>query len=488
LLKQTSSTGMPSPHVTPAVPKAPTPNRPRQSSQQGSHGSSPKTSYVAPGTSKSMSPASQVQNPIVPKSILTKPQTSQQSTPMPHAQPTSPLPPIGPPPGMQGPPGMGISNLPPGLNGFPRGQGPMVPPGIGSGPHHGMAHNMPGFPPGPQNYRGFPPPGMHAPNPMSMGRGFPLDGPPGFGGMPGFGGPNQIPGFGMGMPSHSRQASGSFDKPNVESPIVAPTAQPIQRPTPIQRPSSVKPHEEGRPPGSDIDELASHLGSKALLDDADDVSEFPQDVPRRTSLQTHGSLRGNPLAFGFSDAPGQPRSDSYAPFGGSSNAGSVWSTPPIGFPMGGAPGWGNSPTSALFNSPFPSVMGAPRPNEQRVVWIRRMLCAACKTMAPRQAGPDGFLDANEVHAQIDGVRNATELPIQPPEIKEACDIFGDPTNGGGNFEYKEVAPGRLSQMKFVEGSGPTSALGEIGSPVPSHSVPVGGFSGRPFPGLGPQGF
>ncbi|KAF2787498.1 hypothetical protein K505DRAFT_411402 [Melanomma pulvis-pyrius CBS 109.77] len=494
LLKQNSSTGFPSPHVTPAIPKAPTPNRPRQSSHQGSHGSSPKTPQVAPGTSKSISPASQIHNPIVPKSILAKPQTSQQPTPMHHAQPTSPMPPMGLPPGMQGPPGMGISNLPPGLNGLNgmngfHGNGSMLP-GMMGGQRH-TSHNMPMFPPPTQNFRPFPPPGMHTPNSMPIGRGFPMDGPPGFGAMP-FGGPNQIPGFGMGMPPHSRQASGSFDKPSVDSPIAAPQAQPIQRPAPIQRPSSVKPHEGMKQQhGSDVDELADHLGSKALLDDADDLPEY-QEGTRRTSLQTHGSMRGIPMGFGFPDGPGQPRADSYAPFGGSSNTGSVWGTPPMPFAMSGTAGWGNSPTSGMFNNPF-SSLGGPRPGEQRIVWIRRMVCSACRTLTSRQPSQDGYMDASDVQQQVESTRVPSENPISVQEIKEACDIFGDPSNGGGSLEYKEASPnppnpGRLSHIKFVETGAPPPTLGEIGSPIPGHSVPVGGGFGRPFPGLGPQGF
>jgi actin-related protein len=478
LLKQ-NSTGFPSPHVTPAIPKAPTPNRPRQTSHQGSHGSSPKTPQVAPGASKSISPSSQTHNPIMPKSILTKPQTSHQQTPMHYAQPVSPMPHMGPPPGMQGPPGMNIGNLPPpglnglnGLNGF-HGNGSMMP-GMMGGPR---GHNMPIFPPpGSQNFR-FPPPGMHTPNAMPIGRGFPMDGPPGFGAMP-FGGPNQIPGFGLGMPPHSRQTSGSFDKLNVDNPIAAPLAQPIQRPAPIQRPSSVKPHEMKGRRGSDVDELADHLGSKALLDDAEDLLEY-QEGTRRTSLQTHGSMRGMPMGFGFPDGPGQPRTDSYAPFGGSSNTPSVWGTPPIPFSMSGAPGWGNSPTSGMFNNPFPSMMGGPRPGEQRIVWVRRQVSSACKTLN-RLPTQDGYVDVSDVQQNVDST-------ISLPEIKEACDIFGDPSNGGGSLEYKEVAPGRLSHIKFVETGAPPPILGEIGSPVPGHSIPVGGF-GRPFPGLGPQGF
>jgi hypothetical protein len=491
LLKQTSSTGVPSPHVTPAIPKAPTPNRPRQSSYQGSHGSSPKTPHVGLGTSKSMSPSSQAQNSIVPKSILTKPPTSQQPPPVHHAQSALPMPPIGPPPGMHGPPGMHMPNMPPGLNGFAHNQGPMMP-GM-AGPRLGMGPGMPMFPqPGTQNFRGFPPPGVHSPNPMPIGRGFPLEGPPGFPGMPAFGGPNQMPGFGVGLPSHSRQASGSFEKPNIESPIAAPQAQPIQRPAPIQRPSSVKPHEENhRPLGPDVDELANHLGSKALLDDADDVPDFPHTEPRRTSLQTHGSLRGAPLGFPFSDAPGQPRADSYAPFGSSSHGGSVWSTPPMPFPMHGAPGWGNSPTTGFFHNPS-VMMDKPRPGEQRIVWIRRLLCTVCKQIATRQpSDPEGFLDASEVLHQVESTRNPSEPPVSFEDVKEACDIFGDPSNGGGSLEYKEPTPNseHLTHIKFVEGAGHTATLGEIGSPVPGHSVPVGGgFGGRPFPGLGAQGF
>ncbi|KAL5371730.1 hypothetical protein DPSP01_014050 [Paraphaeosphaeria sporulosa] len=485
LLKQTSSTGMPSPHVTPAVPKAPTPSRPRQSSQQGSHGSSPKPS------SKSMSPTSQAQVPIVPKSILTKPPTSQQPNQAPPTQPTSPMPPIGPPPGMPIPPGMGMGTMPPGLNGFPGQMPGMIGPG----------RNMPMFPPQPvaQPFRGFPPPGMHAPNPMSMGRGFPMDGPPpGFGPMQGFPTPTHPPGFGMGMPSHSRQTSGSFGKQDADSPVGPPGAHPIQRPAPIQRPSSTKPHDDGL--GRDVDELANHLGSKALLDDAEDLDldEFNPTAARRRSTQPgHGSLRGAPLGFGFVDIPGPPRPDIPGPFAGSNNA-SVWGTPPMGgmpFPMPGA-GWGTSPTSNLFSNPFP-MMSTQRPHEQRgpgeqrLVWLRRIVCSTCKMLSMRQPGADGYMDAQEVQSHIESARGPNEPSVGMQEIKEACDIIGDHNNGGGSLEYKESPPGHLSHIKYVDASAiPPPTLGEIGSPIPSHSVPVGGGfgAGRPFPGLGPQGF
>ncbi|KAF2735042.1 hypothetical protein EJ04DRAFT_435784 [Polyplosphaeria fusca] len=482
LLKQSSSTGAPSPHVTPAIPKAPTPNRPRQSSRQGSHGSSPKMPYTALGAAKAMSPSSQAQNPIVPKSILTKPPTSQQPGPAHHAQPTSPMPHVGFPPGM-GP----LSTFPPGLNGFPHAQGPpmqgMMPSRPGPGPSLSMFSPQQ---PGSQNFRGFHPPNVHSPNPMPMGRGYPMDHPPGFSTpLPNYGGPNQLPGYGMPIHSHSRQASGSDPIGSAPAPIGSAPAQPIARPTPIQRPSSVKPHEENRRP-TEVDELADHLGSKALLDDADDIPEPPPD--RRTSLQGHGSMRGAPLAFPFPDAPGPHRPDVYAPFP-SSSAGSVWGTPPMPFPMMGSTGWGNSPTSGPFNSPF-SATGGPRPGEMRIVWLRRLICNACKdVMATRHTGPDVYIEASEVMDRVNAMQGPSELNISPQEVREACEIFGEPHNGGGSLDVRDTAPqsGILAGVKFTENIGPAPTLGEIGSPVPQPSVPVGGgFGGRPFQGLGSQ--
>jgi actin-related protein len=475
LLKQSSSSGMPSPQVTPALPKAPTPNRPRQTSQQDSHGSSPNTLQAAPKTSKSASPPN-AHGPTMPRSILTKPVGQQQNN-FQLGQQVPPMPPFGPPPGMPGPPGLNMGVMPPGLNGFP-GQGSMMPGMMGPRP------GMPPFPPqiGTQGFRGFPPPGM------PMGRGFPMDGPPGFGPMPGFGAPNQMPGFGMAMSPHSRQGSASLDRQlSTDSPVPGPHAQPIQRPAPIKRPSSNKAHDDDSRP--DVDDLADHLGSKALLDDAEDMPEPPE---RRASVQQHGSFRGAPMGFGFAEAPIPSRNDSFSAFG--APGGNIWGTPPMPFSLGSGASWGNSPTSSFFNNPFPvgNVRTNERgPNEQRIVWLRRLVCSACKTVAARQPTQDGYVEASEVHQQVNNLRHSSEPAATADEIKEACDIIDTTqTNGGGSLEYKESGPGRLSHIKFVDVAAPAPAtLGEIGSPVPSHSVLVGGFGNpRPFPGLGPQGF
>jgi hypothetical protein len=483
LLKQNSSTGVPSPHVTPALPKAPTPNRPRQSSQQGSHGSSPKTPNILPGPSKSISPTSQAQSSVVPKSILTKSLASQQQqTPMHQAVPGSPMPPFGPPPGMQAPPGMAM-NMPPGLGSLPHPYTPILAPGMPDA-RRSFSYNTGPFPhqPPSHGYSGLPPPGVQAPSPMSIQRGFPLNGPPGFSSappMPPYMGP-------IGIPSHSRGASGSFDRSGVESPIGAATSQPIQRPTPIQRPSSVKPHEENKPGHlSDVDEVASHLGSKALLDDVED--DVPPPEQRRTSMQQPGSMRGAPLGFEFGEAPGHPRADSY-PFGSASNAGSIWnSTPPMPFSMGGATGWGNSPTASVFHNPFTIKSTVPRrPGENRLIWIRRMVCAICKQLGLTSQTNDGSVEGRVLHNSIETMRPSNEAPISIEEIKESCDIFGDTVNGGGSLTYNENPQTGTLRIRFLENSGTPAGLGEIGSPVPGHSVPFGGS--RAFPGLGPQGF
>lgn len=128
-----------------------------------------------------------------------------------------------------------------------------------------------------------------------------------------------------------------------------------------------------------------------------------------------------------------------------------------------------------------------KPHEQRLVWLRRLVCSTCKTLAGRTSTLDGYIDAKEVQQHVEAVRNQLEPAVSLDEIKEACDIIDTtPTNGGGTLEYREHV-GQVTQIKFTDVTAPPPALGEIGSPVPSHSVLAGGF-GRPFPGLGPTAF
>jgi len=281
----------------------------------------------------------------------------------------------------------------------------------------------------------------------------------------------------MGIPSHSRQASGSFDK--AESPVVTPVAQPIQRPTPIGRPSSTKPNDEGKGPQlSDVDEVADHLGSKALLEDAiDDAEEGTPIEPRRTSLQPPGLIRTGSLGFGFSDIP--QSAAPFGTFGSAPSGGGIWGAPTSmsAFPLPrAAPGWGNSPTtSSMFANSNP--FHAPRPMEPPISMLRQALCSLCK-MKSFSTSADGFVDIADVEHLLPKALGV-DHPVTKADIRTACEIIGDRENGGGTLEYKENPNGTLSHIKYIEDSGlSNNPLGEIGSPVPEQSHPVH----RPFGG------
>lgn len=116
---------------------------------------------------------------------------------------------------------------------------------------------------------------------------------------------SQVPiGSGVGVTStHSRQTSASYDKPPFGEP--ATHAHPIARPAPIQRPLS-NPQQDGQ---KEMDDLSSHLGSSALLDDTDDTlggaqtdgrGGVPPGGPRPTRLAFGGSpMFSDPLGCKF---------------------------------------------------------------------------------------------------------------------------------------------------------------------------------------------
>ncbi|KAL1635289.1 Stress response protein nst1 [Neofusicoccum ribis] len=499
LISKQSSAGFPSPLVqvaTPNIPKAPTPSKPRQSSQQGSHGSSPKTPQVFPGTSKSVSPSNQ-HGSAVPRTILQKPQPQSQSSTLQHPQPASPMLPIGPPPGMHS----AFGGLPLGLNapspmqggmihGLNQPRGPMfphAPPPIGA--------QYPGFPA--PNGLPAPPPGMNVPG-MPLGRGFPgMAMPPGFGQpLPGMSAAGQIPGFSAPrdiMPSHSRQASGSG---SFDSPIGGPQAHPISRPAPIQRPSSVKPQEPSlehkRPGHTDVDELSNHLGSSALLDDSDEPMPTSAGEVRRASLAPSARSAGR-MGFGTSPLFTDVGTRGIDPFGLPSGGNSTWGTPtvPFGPPGMGGSTWGSPPTAGGWPTTVGSFgsVGAPlggphRPSISRPVSVRLMVCQACKQLAQNDASSDGFYDIPSVIRAIDsGIRIPTDAPVAEHEVVDICETEGDAHNGGG-FLRKKDGPDGVVAVKFEPDSANSAGgvripgqglhgLGEIGSPIPAHSTPFG---------------
>ncbi|KAF2760948.1 hypothetical protein EJ05DRAFT_508178 [Pseudovirgaria hyperparasitica] len=495
------------PIATPALPKAPTPIKPRQPSQQGSHGSSPKTPHVSIVPSKSTSPST-IASTGIPKQLLTRPSqhhgSSTQST-----QSSSPSQSLGPP---------GINHqhlnhgfggaMPPGLNGFIT-PSPLLPnmgqrgPGPGMPPMFPMHHQNPI----PSQFRGLGPPGPGMPPPPGMGgpgmmpphgQGYGLNAPPGFPApIPGIGMPMPGPGFREGLPSHSRQASGTMDSfngvPHVDDiPHGGYPPNPIARPTPIQRPSSVKPREDRPNNSTEVDDLSNHLGSKALLDDTDDPNETlaPNDVDSRRSSIPQGVSR---MPFGSAPngsmfpVPNRPRVESFG-LGGPSGASNMWSTPtgfgPMSAPgLPSAGGWGSSPTGRGL----PFGFGASRPSLPYAVSLRLRAIQAYRDLNASKSQYE-HCELNEILQRINS--NPNEAPTTPNDLKAVLETEGDNTNGGGLFHFHPS--GSRLFVTFEEGLdlARKSGVGEIGSPIQGHSIPHNPFNvpigNRPFPNLGPS--
>jgi len=318
--------GHASPHLpiaTPAIPKAPTPIRPRQASFQGSHSSSPKTSLPrVESSAASPSVHSQIHDLTVPPNG----KTSQPSGPSQTNQQTPPVTPVsvlaGPP---THPPG--LSNPPPIGNGFPAAFGPMMPNVTQRVPAHdpSMFPHQPHF--NGHQYRpfmapnGFPyPSGMNGVGLMRsfpQGRGGPVEpqmtslsmGPPiGSTTATHSAGSFSMPRENHSSHSHSRHSSATFERSHFENPALA---HPIARPAPIQRPSSTAPYQQrdsNRGPANvDIEDGNSHLGSSALLDDTD-VPMAPNGTHSRRGSMARGGPRsvrpGFDGALGFQDPIG----------------------------------------------------------------------------------------------------------------------------------------------------------------------------------------
>lgn len=295
--------------ATPVVPKAPTPVRLRQASFQESHNISPKTSQPASSsTTTSPGVTSGLQN-----GLSTLPAKSAvQETPVQPAQLPSRYSPRLSPAHISHPPG--LPSMPQAAgNVHPSAFGPPLSPTasqlpnpysnqhpIGSGPQRGF------MPP-----NGIPyPPGIGGPSHMGLGRGGTM-GPPlpqiSTGGFPGIN-TNDVGRYGMSRDnissqSHSRNTSASFDRTAFDTPSIPAQAQPIARPAPIKRPSSVAPYQQSEsfsPRNADVDDLSNHLGSSALIDDTDTIN-FQMDEHRHGSI-AHGVPRNGGQGFGATPA------------------------------------------------------------------------------------------------------------------------------------------------------------------------------------------
>lgn len=422
------------PVATPALPKAPTPMRARQASQQESSTASSSHSASASGLSQNPSP-----HPITPVHASPGPmgqpgkRTLSSGISMfggPHSpsHPASPPgipakmlphPPgsFGPPPGMSFPPGM---SHPPGFGGpgFP---GPI----------------MPSFPlPAPNAYRGptMPPPGFG-------GQRF-APPPPGY--EPAL--PNMAPGYGMpkdSAPSHSRQGSGNFEP---MTPITV--AQPIARPTPIARPPSVVQRQSQSQRSGDASRpeheasQADHdapLGSSVLLEGSDDPFETFSS-PHRIPPVHPGAL--GPGGLGFGSRPVIPMSQFSVPPFQPDPLQSLWGAPPppqqSRFPLpphASHSPWGHGPLSSSFGGP--SMMP---PSEPPTVLLRKALCRACEHLAsnPTVDSMAGFVSLHDIKVMIHNMIGG----VEEKDILILCDTEGNHANGGGSFEMREDEHGR----------------------------------------------
>ncbi|GLA68361.1 stress response protein nst1 [Aspergillus tubingensis] len=473
-----------SPHyqiATPIVPKAPTPARPRQPSQQGSHTSSPRSQPASTEPSQvSISPRSMAPSQSSGASSVTSKQGHGQPPLLHHPQPSTPLSPLG---------ALNRSN-PPGFS-------PSNPPGLGLVSRPPIGHELPSYPPhsGPlmNQLRGFPAPNglpvlpsMNGTRPMPPGRGFPLD--------PGHGlafHQQPITNAFAAQPSglshaHSRQPSSSFER----SPLDA-HAFPISRPSPIKRPSSTQQDQNNRSAQRDVDDLSAHLGSSALLDDSDVpfTSNLSQSLPGATAPgtfpgPTRASFAGTSL---FAD----PLAAKHNGFPIGPSVGNTWSTQiPFGTsPFPSAPTWGTGPGSGWSNNAF-APGGHHRAHASRPVTIRLLVIQACKqlNMMSPSKGASGYHDVNVVLRQVNQLRPANEPPISLKEMLDICDTEGNTQNGGGSFSIRSDETGEC--VKFEPDTNSASSghrgsivPGEIGSPVPSSSLPAFGGIGSSTPSV-----
>ncbi|KAL9594959.1 MAG: hypothetical protein Q9219_006739 [cf. Caloplaca sp. 3 TL-2023] len=496
-----------SPHLpiaTPAVPKAPTPIRIRQPSYQDPHLPSPKTSQV-PSTGSTTSPVL----PGAPQSN-TGPSASKPAQALPqHPGQTSPFPPGGTsstfitqPPGLPPMPAMGGPGFPPNF-------GPMIPGATSRAPMQdpSFGHHHP--PMSSPQQRQFMPqgglpfaPGMNPTRQAPPARVGPMDtpvtqGPPGQVPMGQVGGHNQYVMSRDTMPSHSRshsrQTSTSLEKSMLENPNIPAMTQPIARPNPIQRPSSVTPQQQSereRPRRSELEDLTNHLGSSALLDDTDvPLTSAATNNPRRGSVAP-----GPPFRQGFGTSPmfADPIATAKKenlPRGNQGGNANTWGAPhmPFGPPPGaGSPQWTHAPgTGWPTNNAFGIIGSANRPNSSRAVIIRLLICQACNKLTASQptSHRSGFHPVDAVLRQVELMKPAGESTITLQELLDICDTEGNNQNGGGSFTVESQGD-TGTFVKFESGRNTSMSMrggvpGDIGSPIPGNAFP--GFAGlRPL--------
>ncbi|KAK0641502.1 salt tolerance down-regulator-domain-containing protein [Cercophora newfieldiana] len=480
---QQASASFASPQIsvaTPALPKAPTPMRARQTSHQENPTSSSSQQGSGPGQNPSPHPITPIRTspgPIGPPGRLNQTGLGSQGGMQPQSHPASPLgmpskslppqpSPFGMPPmGMPFPPGLPPQNIPPGF-GSPMHRDPM------------FAPQMP-----PQMFR--PAPGLgHGVPPGFGGRGFSVHPPPGFQGLLDSPVAGLAQGFGVTVhkdssQSHSRQGSGSFDP---GTPVAA--SQPISRPTPIGRPASIvqgqRPQSGSPSSGLVRPELDAQLGSSALLDDDldDTFLDYSARPPRGMSLSNAPGPRPIPpfpmSPFAMDPLFGQHHSNPWGP--SSAPQPSFFAPQPPGFPA-----WGPPQMNPTFGTQA-------QPIEPRYVVLRKHLCRVCEDLDAAARDADGGSGAYDGFVPLDDIKARFGLlqgggVVDEKELLEICETEGNHQNGGGSFDMRDDGSGRKF-IRFDVSGGRTNprpiqravgAPGEIGSPiVGSRSMGSGG--------------
>ncbi|GJC99422.1 stress response protein NST1 [Colletotrichum higginsianum] len=412
------------PVATPALPKAPTPIRPKHAPQPLEN-SLPGSQASQSGSSASQNPSPHPATPghTSPAPIGSRKTSVATSSSLPHPHSVSPSSIKGP---MQtGPFGMPMSMPPPGFG--------VPPPGLANRMHDPIfgPPGIPGF--------GRPPPGM-MPGPPGLngpaGRGFMPHPPPGFG-QPIGGDPmhNMAPG----PATHSRQPSGGYDPASPPTP-----AQPIGRPAPIGRPGSVV---HGQP------------------------SREQRTARRRRGSDRRGHERGQApqpaAATGVPDDPVRGGMDN----GFHNMHNNVWGPSPMGFVP--PPGLGNPTWGSPMIPPMPSLGQMRTGGNPRSVAVRLMLCRACKELQARSPdSAESFVDLAAIKAEVDQL-SRMEI-ISEDDLLDLAETEGNAHNGGGTFDIRRDAngPGKHSVRwvpEFNDMSQPhhraVGAPGEIGSPI-----------------------
>ncbi|KAM0257323.1 hypothetical protein ACHAQJ_004410 [Trichoderma viride] len=445
--------------ATPAIPKAPTPIRPRTTSQQ--HGTSSAGSQTASVPSQSASPHSVTPVYTSPSSTERRVSGSTPASILPTGISGTPpgLPPLkGPSPstqfqmpmmGMQPPPGLTPHPPPPGFPGRPN-HDPIFPVGFRPSPGHNMM---------------IPPPGINSPT----SRGYqPVTMPP-----PGFSQPTgdfPIGGQGFPMPprdgpvlTNGRHGSIGFDS-SPSTPL-----QTAGRPAPIGRPGSIS---QGY--SRDNDEDTQHLGSRVLVED---------DEPLGSDASS-GGLRNHPPGPRTGFAAG-PFIDSGFPMG--HNPWAPINSPPQPFPLStaaqpfplpgfGSPGWGPPSGPPGFHVGSPNGLGSIRSYAQpRHVAVRLLLSQACKDLTNTpSADKDGYVDLASIKSHVEMMSGDPSISEQ--DLLNLCDTMGSSSNGGGSFDVMQDIVG-VRRVRWVpdtdESLNPhfraVGAPGEIGSPLVGHA-------------------